>query len=92
MGPGFRFYDEALVNSKQPNREFGPKKYGHQADISQGTCANLGMYTAGIPVGLLVDAKGPRPGVLFGALSMGTGYYLLHRGTRDISGGCKHMF
>ena len=39
------------------------------------------MYIAGIPVGLLVDAKGPRPGVLLGGLLLGTGYLILYRGT-----------
>lgn len=37
------------------------------------------MYASGIPVGLLVDAKGPRPGVLIGALSLGTGYFLIYK-------------
>jgi hypothetical protein len=40
-----------------------------------------GMYIAGIPVGLLVDSKGPRPGVLLGGLSLGSGYLILQRGT-----------
>lgn len=44
-----------------------------------GTLANLGMYAAGIPVGLLVDSKGPRPWAMMGGLAMGTGYFLLHR-------------
>ena len=38
------------------------------------------MYGAGIPVGLFVDSKGPRPGVLFGAILMGLGYILLRKG------------
>ena len=38
------------------------------------------MYTAGIPIGLLVDAKGPRPGALFGAVSLGVGYFSLYKG------------
>lgn len=40
------------------------------------------MYAAGIPVGLLVDSKGPRPGVLMGGLALGGGYFMLHRGAR----------
>lgn len=47
----------------------------------QGTFANVGMYAAGIPVGLFIDSRGPRPGVLFGAITMGVGYFALHRGT-----------
>lgn len=39
-----------------------------------------GMYVAGIPVGLLVDLKGPRPGVLLGGLLLGVGYLILHKG------------
>lgn len=38
------------------------------------------MYAAGIPVGLLVDAKGPRPGVLLGSITMGAGYLGVHQG------------
>lgn len=44
-----------------------------------GTFGNLGMYTAGIPIGLLVDSKGPRPSTLFGGMSMGVGYFSLYR-------------
>ena len=38
------------------------------------------MYTAGIPVGLLVDNRGPRPGALFGAVTIGIGYLSIFRG------------
>ncbi|MCJ1256468.1 hypothetical protein MMC24_004289 [Lignoscripta atroalba] len=44
-----------------------------------GVFGNLGMYASGIPVGLLVDAKGPRPGVLLGSVGLGTGYFAMHR-------------
>ncbi|KAL9131609.1 MAG: hypothetical protein Q9217_000497 [Psora testacea] len=37
------------------------------------------MYTAGIPVGLLVDNKGPRPGVLLGSVLLGVGYFFQYR-------------
>jgi len=47
---------------------------------AQGTFGNLGMYASGIPLGLLVDAKGPRPGVLIGAVLLGAGYYPIKRG------------
>lgn len=46
----------------------------------QGTFGNLGMYTAGIPIGLLVDSRGPRPGALLGAVLLGVGYFSLYRG------------
>lgn len=38
------------------------------------------MYGTGIPVGLLIDSKGPRPGVLIGALALGSGYFLIYKG------------
>ncbi len=38
------------------------------------------MYVAGIPVGLLVDSKGPFPGALLGAMSLGTGYFAIYKG------------
>ncbi|KAI9780225.1 MAG: hypothetical protein M1835_004534 [Candelina submexicana] len=44
-----------------------------------GTFGNLGMYGSGIPLGMLVDAKGPRPGALIGALCLGLGYYPIHK-------------
>lgn len=50
------------------------------------TNSHQGMYAAGIPVGLLVDAKGPRPGVMLGGLLLGMGYLILHRGTVCIRG------
>lgn len=44
-----------------------------------GVFGNLGMYSMGIPVGMLVDAKGPRPAVVLGALLLGAGYFPLHQ-------------
>ena len=40
------------------------------------------MYTAGVPIGVLVDTKGPRPGALFGAVLLGMGYFSLYRGMK----------
>ena len=40
------------------------------------------MYTAGVPIGILVDSKGPRPGALFGAVLLGVGYFSLYKGTK----------
>ena len=48
--------------------------------VWQGTFGNLGMYTAGVPIGLLVDSRGPRPGALLGAVLLGVGYFSLYRG------------
>lgn len=39
------------------------------------------MYAAGIPVGLLVDSRGPRPGALLGAVSLGVGYFCIYKCT-----------
>ncbi|KAK6585084.1 hypothetical protein PZA11_001811 [Diplocarpon coronariae] len=44
-----------------------------------GLSGNLGMYSMGIPVGILVDAKGPRLALVMGALLLGGGYFPLHR-------------
>jgi len=41
------------------------------------------MYGTGIPVGLLIDSKGPRPGVLIGTLALGSGYFLIYKGLRS---------
>lgn len=38
------------------------------------------MYASGIPLGMMVDSKGPKPGVFLGSLALGTGYFGLHRG------------
>lgn len=37
------------------------------------------MYAIGIPVGLFVDTKGPRPAVIFGAVLLAAGYFPLHQ-------------
>ena len=47
-----------------------------------GTAANLGMYASGIPIGILVDARGPRIPVMLGAITLGLGYYPIHKGMR----------
>ncbi|KAL2173861.1 major facilitator superfamily domain-containing protein [Thermothelomyces heterothallicus CBS 202.75] len=39
-----------------------------------GLSGNMGMYSMGVPVGLFVDHRGPRPAVLAGALCLGIGY------------------
>lgn len=81
MGPAICGKNEALGNRKQPNCGFKFNRTEEPAKPAQGTLANVGMYASGIPVGLFVDAKGPRPGVMFGALTLGLGYFVLYRGT-----------
>ncbi|OJD19854.1 hypothetical protein AJ78_00214 [Emergomyces pasteurianus Ep9510] len=44
-----------------------------------GAAGNLGMYASGIPIGLLVDSKGPRPGILIGIVALWLGYFPIHR-------------
>ncbi|KAI8961658.1 MFS general substrate transporter [Daldinia sp. FL1419] len=44
-----------------------------------GLAGNLGMYSMGVPVGMFVDSKGPRPAVIVGAFLLGLGYFPLHQ-------------
>ncbi|KAI0840836.1 MFS general substrate transporter [Hypoxylon sp. FL0890] len=44
-----------------------------------GLAGNLGMYSMGVPVGMFVDSKGPRPAVIVGSILLGLGYYPLHQ-------------
>lgn len=41
---------------------------------------NLGMYATGIPVGMLIDARGPRWGVALGTVLFAAGYYPISKG------------
>jgi hypothetical protein len=50
------------------------------ADSIKGAIANIGMYLVGIPVGMVADAKGPRPGSIAGSLLHGAGYFFIYRG------------
>ncbi|KAB8337265.1 hypothetical protein FH972_021567 [Carpinus fangiana] len=40
----------------------------------------MGMYAMGIPAGILVDNRGPRWGVLVGAVSLACGYFPIYKG------------
>ena len=44
------------------------------------------MYSLGIPVGMLVDAKGPRIAVVMGAVLLALGYFPLHQAYDEGSG------
>ncbi|KAI0161643.1 MFS general substrate transporter [Hypoxylon sp. FL1284] len=44
-----------------------------------GLAGNLGMYSMGVPIGIFVDSKGPRPAVMVGAFLLGLGYWPLHQ-------------
>src|SRR5690349_21143553 len=39
----------------------------------------MGMYAMGIPVGVFVDSKGPRPAVIIGAILLAAGYFPLRQ-------------
>lgn len=43
-----------------------------------GLAGNLGMYSMGVPVGMLVDSRGPRSAVVIGSVLLGVGYWPLH--------------
>ena len=64
-----------LIVSRAPLRSDLTKRLN-----PQGIFGNLGMYASGIPLGLLVDSKGPRPGVLLGSIAIGTGYFAMYKG------------
>lgn len=51
-----------------------------------GLFGNLGMYSCGIPIGLLVDGKGPRPAVILGMLLLAAGYFPLYQAYNKGSG------
>ncbi|KAK5135692.1 hypothetical protein LTR08_004993 [Meristemomyces frigidus] len=42
-----------------------------------GNFGNIGMYAMGIPGGMLIDAKGPRWGVMAGCIALACGYFPL---------------
>lgn len=44
------------------------------------------MYSLGVPAGLLVDMKGPRPAVIVGALLLGIGYFPFRASYDNASG------
>jgi len=51
-----------------------------------GLFGNLGMYTMGVPIGMFIDNRGPRPAVLGGSLLLAVGYFPLHRAYDSASG------
>ena len=51
-----------------------------------GLFGNLGMYSLGVPVGIVLDHRGPRPFVLIGAMLLVAGYFPLHRAYASASG------
>jgi hypothetical protein len=52
----------------------------------QGSFGNFGMYIPAILVGIVVDSKGPRLGVAFGAVLLGIGYAAIYSGSSRRTG------
>ncbi|KAI3402267.1 hypothetical protein diail_197 [Diaporthe ilicicola] len=71
-------------------------KYSTTQSNLIGLAGNLGMYAFGMPVGMLVDAKGPRPAVLLGCIMLALGYFPLHlaydKGSGSVALMCLYSF
>lgn len=61
-----------------------------------GAAGNFGMYVMGIPVGIFVDNKGPRPAVIVGSFMLALGYFPLRQayeaGEGSVLAMCFHSF
>lgn len=66
-------------------------KYSTTESNLVGLAGNLGMYSMGVPVGIFVDSKGPRPAVLIGSIMLGLGYFPLHQAYDKGSGSVPLM-
>ncbi|KAL8640980.1 MAG: hypothetical protein Q9228_002153 [Teloschistes exilis] len=83
---GPQFAERMQLSSTQQNlivSHFSARCGSIIDDLFQGTFANLGMYSGGIPVGLLVDYKGPKPAVIMGGALLVLGYFGNHRAFED---------
>lgn len=54
-------------------------KYSTTQSNLIGLAGNLGMYACGLPIGIFVDKKGPRPAVIAGSIMLALGYFPLYR-------------
>jgi hypothetical protein len=45
----------------------------------KGLAGNFGMYSMGIPIGIFVDNRGPRPAVIVGSILLAAGYFPLRQ-------------
>ncbi|PNS20993.1 hypothetical protein CAC42_3330 [Sphaceloma murrayae] len=52
-----------------------------------GNAGNLGMYATGIPIGFIVDGRGPRLAVFIGAICLASGYFPLYSAYNKGPGG-----
>lgn len=80
MGPAIRRAIEAVVHGEQPNRMPSRRLLQTTSHKPQGSFGNFGMYIPAILVGIVVDSKGPRLGVAFGAVLLGIGYAAIYSG------------
>lgn len=71
-------------------------KYSTTESNLVGLAGNLGMYAFGLPIGIFVDARGPRPAVLVGSIMLALGYFPLHmafdRGSGSVPLMCLFSF
>lgn len=44
-----------------------------------GLAGNLGMYSMGVPIGMFIDTRGPRPAVIAGSILLALGYFPLRQ-------------
>ncbi|CAK7198271.1 hypothetical protein SEUCBS139899_000931 [Sporothrix eucalyptigena] len=51
-----------------------------------GLAGNLGMYSMGVPIGMFIDTKGPRPAVIAGSILLALGYFPLRQAFEKGSG------
>ncbi len=81
MGPRIQQAVATYCNSKQRYRKQSHSQL-HQpyTKTGQGVAGNMGMYAMGVPAGILVDHRGPRLGVLVGAIALAVGYFPIHTG------------
>lgn len=56
-----------------------------------GLFGNLGMYSLGVPAGILVDTKGSRPAVIIGSMLLGIGYFPFRAAYDTASGSVSLM-
>lgn len=51
-----------------------------------GLAGNLGMYSMGVPIGMFIDTRGPRPAVIAGSILLALGYFPLRQAFEKGSG------
>ncbi|KAJ9154900.1 MFS general substrate transporter [Pleurostoma richardsiae] len=44
-----------------------------------GLAGNLGMYSMGVPIGVFIDHRGPRPAVIAGSILLALGYFPIYQ-------------